>query len=49
MVEPSEDTHKRMEGKRLKEGTGPSIGGDVSKIGGELKFQKNPAYIQERK
>jgi hypothetical protein len=50
MVEPSSGAeHKRQEGKRLKEGTGPSVGGDVHKIGGDLKFHKNPAYIAERK
>ena len=49
MVEPSQDTHKRTEGKRLKEGTGPSIAGDANKIGGDIKFTKNPAFIQERK
>jgi hypothetical protein len=47
MVEQAE--HKRQDGKRLKEGTGPSVAGDVHKIGTELKFQKNPAFIQERK
>jgi hypothetical protein len=49
MVESTESEHKRQEGKRLKEGTGPSVGGDVNKIGVELKFQKKPAYIEERK
>ena len=38
MVEALEDTHKRQEGKRLKEGTGHAIVGDVHKIGGEHKF-----------
>jgi len=49
MVEPSQDTHKREENKRLKAGTGPSIADDSSKIGGELKFTKNPAYLEPRK
>ena len=33
----------------MKEGTGPSVAGDVHKIGTELKFSKNPAFIQDRK
>ena len=45
MVEPSQDTHKREENKRLKSGTGPSIADDASKIGVDLKFTKNPAYL----
>lgn len=50
MVEPSQDTHhKREEGKRLKAGTGHSVADGVNKIGGVLKFSKNPSYIQERK
>lgn len=48
MVEPLQDTHKREEGKRLKAGTGPSVADGVHKIGGDLKFTKNPAYIPER-
>lgn len=47
MVEPSHD-HKREDGKRLKAGTGPSIADDSNKIGGDLKFTKNPQYIKER-
>lgn len=49
MVEATSAEHKRQEGKRIKEGTGPSVAGDVHKIGGELKFHKNPAFIQERR
>ena len=48
MVESLQDTHKREEGKRLKAGTGPSIADDSHKIGGDLKFSKNPAFIKER-
>ena len=48
-MEAIQAEHKRQDGKRLKEGTGPSVAGDVHKIGTELKFQKNPAFIQERK
>ena len=47
MVE-SADAHKREENKRLKAGTGPSIEEQQAKIGGELRFTKNPAYIKER-
>lgn len=49
MVEALQDTHKREEGSRLKAGAGPLIGGDVNKIGGDLKFNKNPAFIKERR
>lgn len=44
-----EDTHKREEGKRLKEGTAHTIAAGVHKIGGPLKFEKNPKFIEERK
>jgi hypothetical protein len=45
----SEKAHKRTQNKRLKEGTGPSIAQSDAHIGGELKFQKNPAFIADRK
>jgi hypothetical protein len=41
-------SHKRTVGKRLKEGTAHTVQGE-EKIGGELKFQKNPAFLAERK
>lgn len=49
MESKQEEEHKRQENKRLKEGTGASIKEDVVKIGGQLKFEKNPKYIEERK
>lgn len=48
MVEPSSQAHQREEGKRLKAGTGPSIEDSAAKIGGVLKFEKNPAFISQR-
>lgn len=48
MESQKEDTHKRQEGKRLKEGTGPSIADESGKIGGDIRFQKDPKYIEER-
>jgi hypothetical protein len=44
-----QEEHKRTENKRLKEGTGHSIKDEVQRIGGDLKFQKNPEFIAERK
>ncbi len=45
-----QDTHKREEGKRLKEGTHHAVGEGVHKIGvADLKFEKNPAFIDQRK
>lgn len=41
-------SHKRTVGKRLKEGTGHTVQGE-EKIGGDLKFQKNPPFLAERK
>ncbi len=56
MVEPaatvktSEEEHKRTEHKRLTKASGPSVQADEGvKIGGDIKMQKNPAYIQSRK
>ena len=48
MEASKEDTHKRQEGKRLKEGTAHTVSEDSQQIGGELKFTKNPKYIEER-
>jgi hypothetical protein len=47
MVESNkeQDTHKREEGKRLKEGTAHTITEGI-KIGHKIKFEKNPAYIK---
>ena len=44
------ESHARTEGKRLKEGAGHTIKGDhaAMKIGGDIKFEKNPKYIEER-
>ncbi len=42
-------SHQRDEGKRLKAGTAHTISGHAQKIGGDLKFEKNPAFIKERK
>lgn len=44
-----EEEHKRQDNKRTKEATAHSIKDDVQKIGHELKFHKNPKYIEERK
>jgi len=46
-----QEEHKRTEGKRLKEGTGHSVQVDENqKIGHpDLKMQKNPAFLAERK
>lgn len=41
-------SHKRTAGKRLKEGAAHTIA-DEEKIGGDLKFQKNPPFIADRK
>jgi hypothetical protein len=58
MVEPAkqipvstqEEDHKRKEGARLTKASGPSVQADEGvRIGGDLKMQKNPAYIPERK
>lgn len=44
------EEHKRTENKRLKEGTGHSVQVDENqKIGGDLKMQKNPPFIADRK
>jgi hypothetical protein len=49
MVEAShQDTHKREENKRIKQGTGHLIAEDSTKIGGELRFSKNPQFIKDR-
>lgn len=49
-AESQEEEHKRTENKRLKEGTGHSIQVEEGvKIGGDINFQKNPAFIAERK
>jgi hypothetical protein len=45
----SESQHARLENKRLKEGTGHSVKEPVVRIGGDIKFEKNPKYIEERK
>ena len=46
----TEEDHKRTENKRLKEGTGKSVQVDENqKIGGDIKMEKNPAFIPERK
>ena len=42
-------THERTENKRLKEGTVHTIKDQVVKIGGDIKFEKNPKFIEERK
>lgn len=42
-------THARTENKRLKEGATHTIKDQVVRIGGDLKFEKNPKYIEERK
>lgn len=45
-----QEEHKRTENKRLKEGTAHSVQVDENvKIGGDLKMQKNPAFIADRK
>jgi hypothetical protein len=33
----------------LKEGTGHSIKEEIIRIGGDIKFEKNPKYLEERK
>ena len=44
------DEHKRTENKRLTTATGPKVAADENqKIGGDIKMQKNPAFIAERK
>jgi hypothetical protein len=44
---PGEEDHKRDEGARTKAATAGTV--DRSgKIGGELKFQKNSAFLKER-
>jgi hypothetical protein len=48
MVEPTSATHKREENKRLKVGTGAQIADNLTKIGGDLKFTKNPQFIKDR-
>lgn len=49
MESKPEDIHKREEGKRLKEGTGEKIKEDENqKIGVDIKFEKNPKFIEER-
>jgi hypothetical protein len=44
----SDTSHKRTFGKRLKEGAAHTVTQE-EKIGGDLKFQKNPPFIAERK
>ena len=41
-------SHKRTQGKRLKEGAAHTVTQD-EKIGGDLKFQKNAPFLAERK
>lgn len=46
----SKEEHKRTEGKRLKEGAAHTVGNEVVRIGdASKKFEKNPAFIAERK
>lgn len=40
--------HKREDGARTKVATTGTVKQENVKIGGEWKFQKNPAYIKER-
>lgn len=43
------DQHKRTEGARTKAATKGQIGdSENQKIGGDWKFQKNPAFLKER-
>jgi len=44
---PGEEDHKRDEGARTKAATAGTVD-KAGKIGGELKFQKNSAFLQER-
>ena len=41
-------SHKRTQGKRLKEGAAHTVTQD-EKIGGDLKFQKNAPFLADRK
>ena len=44
----SAEEHKRQDGARTKAATAGSIKDSNVKIGGEWKFQKNPAFLKER-
>jgi hypothetical protein len=41
-----ESKHARIDGKRTKAATGESV--KDGKLGGEWKFQKNPAFLKDR-
>lgn len=44
------EDHSRTENKRLTQATGPKVAADENqKIGGDIKMEKNPAFIAQRK
>lgn len=47
--EEEKSSHARTEGARMKAGAAHTIADQAAKIGGNLKFEKNPKYIEERK
>lgn len=47
-MEPTEPSHARTDNKRITESTGKDIKETGDKIGHDIKFHENPAYLEER-